>query len=49
MARYLVTYQGIIYVEANSEFEAECDAAFECKPDNCKAEELPQAVDPSHK
>ena len=40
MARWRVEYQGSIEVDADSEAEAECNAAFDCKPENCRATEL---------
>ena len=38
LAKYLVRYEGEIEVEADCELEAECNAAFDCQPDNCRAE-----------
>jgi hypothetical protein len=38
IARYRVYYEGEIEVEANSELEAECNAAHDCRPDHCHAE-----------
>jgi hypothetical protein len=36
MSKWTVEYHGSIEVEADSEGEAECNAAFECRPDNCR-------------
>ena len=38
MPKYRVEFQGSTEVEADSELEAECNAAFECRPDNCREE-----------
>lgn len=38
MPKYRVEFHGSTEVEADSELEAECNAAFECRPDNCRAE-----------
>jgi hypothetical protein len=38
MNRYRVHYEGTVEVEADSELEAECSAAFDCQPDRCWAE-----------
>ena len=37
MAKWRVEYRGEREVEADSELEAECNAAFDCSPDNCRA------------
>jgi hypothetical protein len=38
MRKYIVYYEGQIEVEAESAMEAEFDASFDCRPDNCRAE-----------
>jgi hypothetical protein len=38
MAKWRVTFQGETEVEADSALEAECTAAFDCSPDNCRAD-----------
>jgi hypothetical protein len=44
LAKYRVEFGGETYVEADSELEAECDAAFDCQPDNCRAELIEDVV-----
>lgn len=36
--KYIVYYEGQREVEAESAMEAECDAAFDCTIDYCRAE-----------
>lgn len=36
MPKYLVEYSGTVEIEAEGELEAECMAATECRPDNCR-------------
>jgi hypothetical protein len=38
--KYRVEFCGEVEVEAESELEAECYAAFDCKPDNCRVLEI---------
>jgi hypothetical protein len=42
--KYRVEFSGETYIEADSELEAECDAAFDCQPDNCHAELIEDVV-----
>ena len=36
MAKYVVEYSGTVEIDAECGLEAECMAATECRPDNCR-------------
>jgi hypothetical protein len=37
MPRFRVEYHGSVDVEADRELDAEVNASFDCKPENCRA------------